>query len=370
MTDNDSPRAGGGTRRREPPRPTGNRTLLIAGLGAALSAVLCLGVLQSTGSGAAPAPAAAPVAAADPEPAAEPAAPVAAGDDEQPSTMADHVVEIADYAYGPAALTVSVGDTVTWVNNDSAPHNVVTTSGPAALESGTLETGDSWSFTFTEAGTYEYYCSIHPNMTAAITVVEGDGGTTGGGDTGGDTGGDSGGDSGGHSSGGGHSGGSTDGGTSGGSTGGSSSGGTSGGSTGGSAGGSTGGGGDEGENEEDEEACRSIDQVLVPILEHLDTAHLERSLSGQVEDALDLDQYVQTHTAWVASILDPLAEGAGGVLDDTLTVLMDHVNGAHLQTPLSQQIAEALDVDGYVQLHTVWAQNLLQPARDYLIDNC
>ena len=108
----------------------------------------------------------------------------------------------------------------------------------------------------------------------------------------------------------------------------------------------------------------------MPILEHLNSAHLERSLSGQLEDALDLDQYVQTHTAWVASILNPLADGAGGVVDDTLSVLMAHVNGAHLQTPLSQQIAEALNVDDYVQLHTIWAQNLLQPTQDYLIDNC
>lgn len=79
-------------------------------------------------------------------------------------------VAMENYAYSPASLTIQVGDTVTWTNHDQAPHNVVTTSGPASFESPLLATGESWSFTFTVPGTYSYYCSVHPDMRAQVTV--------------------------------------------------------------------------------------------------------------------------------------------------------------------------------------------------------
>lgn len=79
-------------------------------------------------------------------------------------------VAIENYAYSPATLTVSVGDTVTWTNHDQASHNVVTTSAPAAFQSPMLATGESWSFTFTVPGTYAYYCSVHPDMRAQVVV--------------------------------------------------------------------------------------------------------------------------------------------------------------------------------------------------------
>jgi amicyanin len=75
-----------------------------------------------------------------------------------------------NYAYSPSSLTIRVGDTVTWTNHDQAPHNVVTTSGPASLQSPLLAQGESWSFTFTVAGTYSYYCSVHPDMRAQVVV--------------------------------------------------------------------------------------------------------------------------------------------------------------------------------------------------------
>lgn len=79
-------------------------------------------------------------------------------------------VSMADFAFVPATLTVQVGDTVTWTNTDTAPHDVTTTSGPYPIHSTTLSTGQSWSYTFTTPGTYAYICSIHPDMHASITV--------------------------------------------------------------------------------------------------------------------------------------------------------------------------------------------------------
>ncbi|XVV03750.1 cupredoxin domain-containing protein [Actinosynnema sp. CA-248983] len=89
----------------------------------------------------------------------------------QPHAGPSHAVPIRQYAYQPASLTIRVGDTVTWTNEDQAPHDVVTSAGPAALQSPMLATGQTWTHTFTAAGTYSYYCSIHPDMRAQITVL-------------------------------------------------------------------------------------------------------------------------------------------------------------------------------------------------------
>jgi plastocyanin len=88
-----------------------------------------------------------------------------------PAAAATQAVTMAQYSFGPAALTVHVGDTVTWTNQDQAPHDVTTTSAPVALHSPTLSTGQSWTYTFTQPGAYAYICSIHPDMKARITVL-------------------------------------------------------------------------------------------------------------------------------------------------------------------------------------------------------
>jgi amicyanin len=79
-------------------------------------------------------------------------------------------VHMSGYAYGPAQLTIKVGDTVKWTNHDKAPHDAVTTAGPAQFRSPMLSEGQNWSFTFTQPGTYSYYCSVHPDMRATIVV--------------------------------------------------------------------------------------------------------------------------------------------------------------------------------------------------------
>lgn len=81
-----------------------------------------------------------------------------------------HQVVMSGYAFAPRSLTITAGDTVTWVNHDQAPHDVKTTSGPASVHSPMLDKGGTWSYTFTTAGTYGYVCTVHPDMTAQLVV--------------------------------------------------------------------------------------------------------------------------------------------------------------------------------------------------------
>ena len=93
------------------------------------------------------------------------------------ATAEDHDVSITDdMKFNPEDLTINVEDTVTWTNNDGMGHTATSTDGPASFDSGNIAAGATWSFTFTEAGTYNYKCDYHSSMTASITVVESDDG--------------------------------------------------------------------------------------------------------------------------------------------------------------------------------------------------
>ena len=73
-------------------------------------------------------------------------------------------------AYVPNPATVSVGATVTWVNNDEEPHTVMSADGGQTFKSPALDTDDKFSFTFAKPGTYKYFCSIHPHMVGTVVV--------------------------------------------------------------------------------------------------------------------------------------------------------------------------------------------------------
>ena len=82
-------------------------------------------------------------------------------------------VEIEDYAFSPATITVKAGSKVTWTNKDDVGHTVTSDDGaPAAIESGLFGKGESFSFTFTKAGTYRYHCQPHPYMKGTVVVIE------------------------------------------------------------------------------------------------------------------------------------------------------------------------------------------------------
>lgn len=79
-------------------------------------------------------------------------------------------VSIENLSFVPTSLTVKAGTTVTWTNNDSTSHTVTSLTG-SELSSGTLGVGQTYSHTFTTAGTYQYHCTIHTSMTGTVIVT-------------------------------------------------------------------------------------------------------------------------------------------------------------------------------------------------------
>jgi plastocyanin len=77
-------------------------------------------------------------------------------------------VTIDNFSFTPREITVDKGTTVTWTNHDDVPHTVV--SPDKAFRSKALDTDEQFSFAFNDAGTFGYFCSVHPMMTGKVTV--------------------------------------------------------------------------------------------------------------------------------------------------------------------------------------------------------
>ncbi|MBZ5653617.1 MAG: cupredoxin family copper-binding protein [Acidobacteriia bacterium] len=92
--------------------------------------------------------------------------PSVAANDQPSGASAD--VKIDNFSFGPQTLTVFVGTTVVWTNRDDIPHTVVSTDG--VFKSKVRDTDEKFSYTFTKAGTYPYFCSVHPKMTGKVVV--------------------------------------------------------------------------------------------------------------------------------------------------------------------------------------------------------
>jgi len=92
------------------------------------------------------------------------AGPVAA-----PAQMESPQVEIRAHGFSVPSLTVKAGTTVTWINHDDDAHTVTSTAN--AFRSPGLDTAETFSFTFTQPGTYEYFCTLHPLMTGKVVVT-------------------------------------------------------------------------------------------------------------------------------------------------------------------------------------------------------
>ena len=90
-------------------------------------------------------------------------------DPDDGSTAEQPEVEIVDFSFAPADLSVAVGDTVTFTNGDDATHTA-TGSGESPVDSPDLRAGDEYAVTFEAAGTYEYICKFHPFMAGTIEV--------------------------------------------------------------------------------------------------------------------------------------------------------------------------------------------------------
>jgi plastocyanin len=255
-------------------------------------------------------------------------------------------IQIKNYAFAPASATVAVGTKVTWVNEDSVPHTVTSKSGPASFDSGQIAPGASYSAIFETPGTYSYYCIDHPQMTATITVT----GSGGGGGSPSAT------PSGAPSTPAG--GGSASASPSASSTGmsmPSSSPGSSGGVL-----GYTGGGGD----------CASLSQVLLPLLQHIDTTHLGESPGQQAQDLLNVNQYVLTHTTLVENMLIPAWNSANRITTGLLVPLLQHIDTTHLGESPGQQVNDLLNLDQYVLTHTTLVENMIIPTEGVLTGSC
>jgi plastocyanin len=90
-----------------------------------------------------------------------------AGAEEAKAATQDGKVMIDNFTFEPAQLTVKVGTTVTWTNRDDIPHTVVSAG---KFRSKAMDTDGTFEFTFTSAGEYKYFCSLHPHMTGTIKV--------------------------------------------------------------------------------------------------------------------------------------------------------------------------------------------------------
>jgi plastocyanin len=93
--------------------------------------------------------------------------PVAAA---KPRAQETKAVTIQNFAFEPLAVSINVGDSVTWTNNDTAPHTA--TASDKSFDSGRLDQGQSFSFTFTQAGTFQYVCTFHDRMPAGTIEVK------------------------------------------------------------------------------------------------------------------------------------------------------------------------------------------------------
>jgi plastocyanin len=79
-------------------------------------------------------------------------------------------IAIDNFSFSMADLTIPVGTKVVWTNRDDIPHTVTSDSSPRLFKSPPLDTDDAFSYMFTTPGTYAYFCSLHPHMTAKIIV--------------------------------------------------------------------------------------------------------------------------------------------------------------------------------------------------------
>lgn len=264
------------------------------------------GQQAGSGSGQAMAPPAAPAGSSGS--AGHQAAPgdagAGAGASGSQQAPVEYTVSMEGLKFVPAALTVAVGDTVTWVNNDTASHTVTISDGPEMFESDLLAPGDSFKYTFTMPGQYNYYCAVHPDMKASVLV------------------------------------------------------------TGASAPPAD---GSVPPVPVDNSAGCVPSSAFGAGSKHIQFAHLQTAPGQQAADLLSLDQYIKTHTVLAQNMAQPIFDGVvTDASAKSLDLLMAHIQNAHLQESPGQQAADILSLDQYVKTHTVLIGDMVAPHAKYL----
>ena len=110
--------------------------------------------------------------------------------------------------------------------------------------------------------------------------------------------------------------------------------------------------------------------TLMPLSEHLDHAHLERSPQQQAGDIESYDQYTRTHTVLVESMTRPARDDLFMVSDGSLTPLVQHLDHAHFERSPGQQVQDIESVDQYARTHTVLVETILQPSLTAVAGDC
>jgi len=114
------------------------------------------------------------------------------------------------------------------------------------------------------------------------------------------------------------------------------------------------------------DVCTGLESSVDAFMQHFYAAHLETPLTQQVTDALSLDQYLKTHLVLVENMVKPLLGGAQSTLD----TFMQHVYAAHLETGVGQQVTDALAIDQYAKTHTVLVENMIKPLVGADLSSC
>ncbi len=83
---------------------------------------------------------------------------------------ADARINIDNFSFSPARITVAPGTKITWANRDDIPHTVTDAANPKVFRSPPLDTDDQFSYVFAAPGTYNYFCSLHPHMQGTVVV--------------------------------------------------------------------------------------------------------------------------------------------------------------------------------------------------------
>jgi plastocyanin len=248
------------------------------------------------------------------------------------------MVPIQKNAFTPPDLTVMVGQIVTWTNEDDVPHTVTTSSAPVTFDSGTFTKGKSFTYTFTQPGTYNYYCAVHPDMTGVVTVVakgappatpetkvkpthqdnaapdkpQGDNSMPG--------------------------------------------------MTPATTGSTTPQNAPAAPAAKPAAAQDPISGALNPFMAHMQSAHFSRSAGGQLQDIAEFDTWMKTHEALFRMMLDPEVGPSSSLGQAPVTgVFMAHMDAAHWNRSPMGQVSDISNFDSWNKSHLAMMRMMLDP---------
>jgi len=208
-------------------------------------------------------------------------------------------VPIHKNTFSPATLSVTVGQRVTWENQDDSPHTVTTLAAPEKFDSGVFPKGKTFTYTFTKPGIYKYYCAVHPDMVGTVTVT---GEPTPG-----------------HSHG-------------------------------------------RNTLTTTAASPDPVSGALDPFVAHLQTAHLSRPAGAQVQDIAQFDTWTKTHQALFRMMLEGEVGPSSTLGTSPMTdVFMKHMDSAHWNRSPMGQASDIAEFDSWNKSHLAMFRMMFDP---------